>query len=107
MKNLIDLTLLNEFANGDAIFLNKMKTIFIEETSVNIEKIEASIVAKDLKSISEIAHSMKPSLDYLAITDLREQVRSIEKQEFSGVSPSESISGFVNLLKELVIQLQK
>lgn len=106
MKNLIDLTLLNEFANGDAIFLNKMKTIFIEETSVNIEKIEASIVAKDLKSISEIAHSMKPSLDYLAIAELREQVRCIEKQEFLDVAPVEFISDFVNHLKELVNQLK-
>ncbi len=106
MKNLIDLTLLKEFANGDAVFLEKMKTIFIEETAINIAKIEASLVSNDLKGISEIAHSMKPSLDYLAISDLRTQVRKIEKQEFSETSSSEAISNFVSLLKELIIQLK-
>lgn len=106
MKNLIDLTLLEEFANGDPAFLEKMKSVFIKETIVNIEKIELNLAQNNLDTVSEIAHSIKPSLDYLAISDLRNQVRIVEKQEFTPESSKESISNFVSQLKELVNQLQ-
>ena len=106
MKNLIDLTLLEQFTNGDPNFLEKMKSIFIKETIINIEKIESNLALNNLGVVSEIAHSIKPSIDYLAISELRAQVRLVENQEFTSESSKESVSNFISQLKELVHQLQ-
>ncbi|MCT4582985.1 MAG: Hpt domain-containing protein [Flavobacteriales bacterium] len=105
MENLIDLTLLEELANGDVGLLNKMKSIFIEETTLNIKKIEQNLEEENFVRISEIAHSIKPSLDYMAVVQMRNQVRTIEKQDFTNDDAIENVTSFIGDLKSLVNQL--
>ncbi len=105
MENLIDLTLLEELANGDVGLLNKMKSIFIEETTLNIKKIEQNLEEQNFVRISEIAHSIKPSLDYMAVVHMRDRVRIIEKQDFTASDAIANVTNFVGDLKSLVNQL--
>lgn len=105
MENLIDLTLLKELANGDDGLLNKMKSIFIEETAVNIKKIEDNLKDENFVRINEIAHSIKPSLDYMAVSRMRDSVRIIEKQKLTDEGAASNVTDFVKDLKSLVSQL--
>lgn len=105
MENLIDLTLLKELANGDSGLLNKMKSIFIEETTLNIRKIEDNLKSENFVRINEIAHSIKPSLDYMAVSRMRDKVRIIEKQKITDDEAVTNVTDFVEDLKSLVSQL--
>ncbi len=82
-----------------------MKSIFIEETAVNIKKIEDNLKDENFVRINEIAHSIKPSLDYMAVSRMRDRVRIIEKQKLTDEGAVSNVADFVEDLKSLVSQL--
>lgn len=78
---LYDFSELYEMADDDAFFIDEMIQIFLEETSKDLENMNRYVVQKDFHQLTEIAHKLKPSLDHMARTSLRNEIREIESWE--------------------------
>ncbi|MFK7758077.1 MAG: PAS domain S-box protein [Flavobacteriales bacterium] len=101
---------LKAISRGDQAFLTKMLSIFIEQAEKTITEIQLAQSTGSLERIRKLAHKIKPSLDNLAITQLKETVRKLEKigtevdpEELSTLSQvfSDELSKIVSELKEL------
>lgn len=80
---LLDLTLLYRNTNSDAAFMKKMVLLVIDETSNKVKEMESLLLEKNSEKISRMAHSMKPSIDHVAIQPIRDLLREIE----AGIEP--------------------
>lgn len=66
-------------SRGDQDFVDKMKTIFVEQVEEFDASLKSAIENKDLEKINKAAHKIKPSIDQLDIHTLKEKIRSLEK----------------------------
>ncbi len=74
-----DFSKLEDIGHGDKAFILKMVKIFCEQTPVLIEGIKHDWLQKDLEAMSAKAHKMKPSIDTMGITSLKQVIRDIER----------------------------
>lgn len=75
---LYDLHQLNEIANGNKNFIQKMLQLFIEMSPNTKAEMMHALESKDLIKLKKTAHRIKPSFDNLGIESLRIKVREIE-----------------------------
>ena len=99
LRTLVDLTKLKETTNSDEAFMSKMIQLFIQDTPVQVDELEAALQSGNWDLIGQIAHKIKPSIDYLAIQELQDDVRQIES------NPSEKIAGSITKFIEDIRQL--
>ena len=78
MSTLYSLAQLEDMCGGDKEFIAKMKQIFEEEMVISLEKLHNAVPVKDYETIRVSSHTMKPSIDSLAILSIREEIRLIE-----------------------------
>jgi HPt (histidine-containing phosphotransfer) domain-containing protein len=78
---LYDLTSLRAISRGNEAFVQKMVNIFCDETPVMVENIEKGFKSRNVATMKEIAHKMKPSIDNLNIVRLKQLIRDIEQIE--------------------------
>lgn len=76
---LYNLSKLEEIAKGNVTFINKMITMFIEQTPAAVEEIQYAYANKNFEAVKKIAHRIKPSIDNMGITSLKTEIREIEK----------------------------
>jgi PAS domain S-box-containing protein len=76
---LLDLSKLEKMSRGNASFVRKMLSIFLEESGEQIQLFEN---ITDHKKIVALAHKIKPSIDYIGSEQLSIDVRRIENKEF-------------------------
>ena len=76
---LYDLSKLQDIANGNVEFINKMLSLFIEQGPASVHEISEAYTAQDLEKVKKTAHRMKPSIDNLGISSLKEDIRNLEK----------------------------
>ncbi len=77
-RPLYDLTKLNEIAKGNQAFIDKMIKLFIDRTPDAINDLQQHLANKEYDRVKALAHKLKPSIDFLNIHDLKEDIRSIE-----------------------------
>ncbi len=63
---------------GDPEFLEKMVNLFLVETEKEIAQLNMAIDKSDFKQIRLTAHKIKPSINYVCIVRLFEEVKAIE-----------------------------
>lgn len=78
---LYDLSLIENMSRGNTSFVAKMTEIFIGLAKENIEILATGLEQEDFKSIKNVAHKIKPSIDQMGIVSLKEVVRKIEKYD--------------------------
>jgi CheY-like chemotaxis protein/HPt (histidine-containing phosphotransfer) domain-containing protein len=78
-EQLFDLSQLKIIARGDTDFLMKLTQLFIEQTPVAIQEMLSAYNSEDYRSVADIAHRIKPSIDNMGIITLKEPIREIEK----------------------------
>ncbi len=104
---LLDLTLLHRNTNSDAAFMKKMVLLVIDETTNKVKEMESLLLEKNIEKISRLAHSMKPSIDHVAIQPIRDLLREIE----AGIEPFQLFEmkalQLISQLKEVVNELSK
>jgi PAS domain S-box-containing protein len=110
VKNrLYDLTNLHDLCGGDTIYLKQLVELFISQTNTSLLKIKNSLKVKDLKTIYEISHQMKSSIESFNILDLKDVIRIIESEAYKG-HYSEELSLLIKKLevgsKKVIQQLQ-
>jgi HPt (histidine-containing phosphotransfer) domain-containing protein len=77
-EKLYDLEQLNSIAAGNADFVTKMVKKFLDLTPGLVDRIEAGFQTQDWAEVRFAAHKMKPSVDMMGISSLRDIVRRIE-----------------------------
>ncbi len=75
---LYDLTGLHEIARGNADFITKMVDIFVQQTPAAVEAIKTAYFTGELEIVKKTAHKIKPSIDNMRITSLKNEIREIE-----------------------------
>lgn len=76
---LYDLSVLEKICSGDREFINKMISLFCELAPENVTQIKEAWQKKDYEKVSKTAHSIKPSLDQMGISNLYNTIRELEK----------------------------
>ncbi len=77
-KNVSDLSLIYERADGDKQFLKEIMECYILEMPVYIKELEAFLAAEDFEGISRQAHKMKSPVALMGALELKELYASIE-----------------------------
>ena len=66
-------------ANGNANFVPDMLKLFLNLVPRSVEIINDSNKAKDFETIRKTAHKIKPSINNLGITSIKEDILLLEK----------------------------
>lgn len=100
LESLLDTRKLENLSKGNPEFIQRMLSVFVSESAELIVQMEN---ATNTAEISRLAHKIKPSIDYLASQDLRNQVRQIEAEAF--VEKPEILSEFIKEWKRLNLEV--
>ncbi len=74
----IDLSYLNEVADGNVEFIVEMIDIFLAQTPDTLKGLLNAIEQKNWNSISELSHKIKPTLGFIGVHSVREVMADIE-----------------------------
>jgi PAS domain S-box-containing protein len=75
---LFDMTKIQMIAKGNKEFVNKMMGLFIESTPTSILDMKTAYSNSDFEKVRKIAHRIKPSVDNLEISSIKNEIREIE-----------------------------
>ena len=75
---LYDLTMVELIGKGNPGFIQKMVSLFLEQVSEDLEKMNKSAEIGDWDLVSKIAHRMKSSIEGMGINLLKDSIRDIE-----------------------------
>lgn len=98
--HLYDLTKLIEIARGNQEFIDKMVKLFVDQTPPAFEKMVNALRQNEAKTIKEVAHRIKPSIDNMGISSLKSPIREIEQLA------SETAPDFTRL-RQLILASQR
>lgn len=76
-----DLSNLTQICLGNEAFIKRMIAVAILEVTSNIVKLEECLKADNAAEIKRIVHSVKPTIQNVAKTEVFELLRSIESGE--------------------------
>ncbi len=93
----VDMSYLNDIADGNAEFIIDMIDIFLEQTPAYFEQLSNAIREKDWKMAGDVAHKIKPTLTFMGAAEAKEQMAEIEHKAraLEGVEEIEEM--FINL----------
>ena len=77
-KKYTNLSYLKSISKGNAAFEQKMLNAFIEQSAVDVQRLKNALLVKDWDTIYLIAHKMKPSLQFVGLTVLQDDILSLE-----------------------------
>ncbi|MCB9240277.1 MAG: Hpt domain-containing protein [Flavobacteriales bacterium] len=78
-EQLYSLEQLEAMSAGDEAFINKMVEMFIHMTPEAVDRMVTSLANDDLEDVGAAAHKIKPSIDMMGITSLRQKIRDLEQ----------------------------
>lgn len=94
----IDLSYLNDIADGNAEFIIDMIDIFMEQTPIYFDQLDKAIQEKDWKVTGDVAHKIKPTLAFMGVEAAKEQMAEIERKA-RNLDHTEEIEEKVSQLK--------
>lgn len=74
----LDLTLLNEIADGSDEFIVDTIDMFMQQTPVLLQEIETGIAANDLPTAGAAAHKLKATLGFFGMLNTQALIQQIE-----------------------------
>jgi len=78
-SSLYDLSMIEQIAHGNQDFIKKMINMFIDTMPTAIAEMKDHQENGNWPALGAVAHKVKPTIDTLGITSLKEDVRSMEK----------------------------
>jgi CheY-like chemotaxis protein len=109
-KRKYDLSLLREISRGNESFVSKMVQLFCQQAPEMVQQMKAAFQQGDMSDIEALAHKLKPSIDNLAIEELREPVRRLEKAGRNNIPWNEVtalLSQMENVILEVVLDVRQ
>lgn len=107
---LYNLDKLVELSQGDMDYVKKMIEIFISQSEASMIQINSAISKRDLDTVFQISHKIKPSIDGLGIECLAKEIREIENDSKKGLYSArleELITYADKILKTVIADLKK
>lgn len=108
-ENLYNISSLESIAKGNVEFIEQMIGIFIDMANRSISEIKDAYHKDDFKTISKVAHRLKPSIDNMGIVILKEEIRELESSA-EAYKRSEKLEKLLvhteKILKEVIVQLK-
>ncbi|MFT5601507.1 MAG: PAS domain S-box-containing protein [Flavobacteriales bacterium] len=105
--NLVDISRLEISSGNDKDFIRKMIALFIEDTPKQIEIIKEALQSNNWEQISKTAHKIKPSIDYVSVAKLQDQVRVLESGIADKLIMKKETQNFLLQLELLTSQLKE
>ncbi len=78
MKIKYDLTAIKNVSRGNNELFNNMIMLFIQNTSNELQNLEKNISDKNIENTQTTIHKLKPSLAYLGLTPLIEELNNLK-----------------------------
>ena len=97
-------------SNNNNEFVIRMVNLFIENTSIMLDQIEAAQQKSDFEKVKALAHKLKSSVDIICIASTKEMVVFIEQESLSeNKSPvfNETFAKLIEVLRKTILQLQE
>jgi PAS domain S-box-containing protein len=98
---LYDLSQLKSISRDNDEFVKKMVNIFISISRENCEILQKALEKGDIEILNKTAHKIKPSIEQMGISSLKDTVRKLEKYKIENGSEEE----LKNLVKQLTSTL--
>ena len=76
--SLIDLSYLVALCDGDDDFMNTIITSFVEEMPETLQLIQQNMQDGNWEMVGQLAHKMKPSVQFVGMNDTMEKTKTIE-----------------------------
>jgi HPt (histidine-containing phosphotransfer) domain-containing protein len=92
---------------GNPTIINKMIELFIKSSNDFSEKMIIAVKEKNILQAKQLAHCIKPSLDYLNIISLTSLIREVELAPEINTDIIEKINVIIEKLKTITCQMQK
>ncbi|SDK37859.1 HPt (histidine-containing phosphotransfer) domain-containing protein [Catalinimonas alkaloidigena] len=86
----VDLTYLIEFSDDDHEFIRDMIETFLENTPEDLHRLRVALVQDDWPAVRDVAHKIKPSVTFLGLHALKEDIVVLERLAKQG-KPAEMI----------------
>jgi PAS domain S-box-containing protein len=96
---LYDLSSLQSISKGNDEFIKKMIRMFCEQTPRLVTDMVDSYQKGDISNMASIAHKIKPSIDNLNISELKQTIRDIESAAKKNFNPNKLNEDLDNTLK--------
>ncbi len=103
---LYNLSKLEKISHGSDAFVEKMLQLFVAQVPASVEEMQTAYQAGKMKTVSAIAHKIKPSIDSLEINSVREVVRSLEQMALSDPQ-SPVIEPMIAQLRSVIDEVKK
>ena len=97
---LYNLDKLREMCGDDEAFIVKMVTMFLEQGPTMTTGIREAYAAGNLARVKEVAHKLKPSLDFMGIYDMMPVIKEIEVLAVANEA-GDHLEGLINELHEV------
>jgi len=106
---LYNLDKLVALTRNDNAYVQKMISIFLEQTSQAVEQIQKACAQSDLESLYQVAHKIKPSLGSMGVDVLYQTIRDVEQKANDRDDTPElkrQVDVLVGTLQQLIEQLK-
>lgn len=107
---LTDLSYLHTLSEGNNEFLVQMINAFLRQTPGMLDGMETALEEKNWNDLRNLAHKLKPSVDFMGIQIIREPVVLVEKYAGTATNLEEIpalVRKIVSVCREAIPQLEK
>ena len=77
-EKMYDLSMVQSISGGDATFMNKMISLFMETVPQNVAELKKSAKEENWDQTAKLAHKLKSTIDSMGIKSIHQEIRSIE-----------------------------
>jgi PAS domain S-box-containing protein len=99
-NKIIDLSFLNNLADGNIDFVKKMLEIYVKQTPENLAGLELTLLDKDYSELAAIAHKMRSSVPYVGLKEVELMLENLEYEAKQGIN-SENFATVVSHINKL------
>lgn len=107
---LFDSSLLREVCKNDTQFMHRMMALFIKVVDKALPELQRMRGEQDFEGISRLVHKLKPSIEHMAITSVKESVQFLEKANNEPSKEAElyrQLDKLVSVLQQVREQVSK
>ncbi|WP_215226412.1 response regulator [Echinicola shivajiensis] len=104
---LYDLEKLKTICNGNLGFMQNMITLFIQVSNSSIKEMREALMNRDLAEVQKVAHRLKPSLNSMGITRVKEDIVLLEEGELNQDEIVKILGRIEAVVEEANMELKK
>ncbi len=105
--SLFNLENIKDLSDGDSAFMEKLISLFIVQSNMALQDLQAAMLKKDVAKIKSIAHKLKPSIHNMGIHSLGGTLNEIEGTSVENSDPYQlaTLTSYVDTTLKKVIGL--